>query len=355
MKINYFSKNRKRRHLLEKLKQKRLIVNNFHFPLGVTPDDNIMPTEGYTVDFENTDDGDRYFYNISISSDRLAYFFVNIMKLFPCYVSVIIERFSDDINKEYDSFLSDPDISLKEAKNIFLKYKELWVECGATGFGIADERSGFEVFIDFDKQVEIVSPTKKVNDVNKMLERFFIIQNEKVVFVSDIEHWNSSLFSLISYESIEKNNYEKYAFDYYYITNNLKQVYGLSLINQNDVVYKVRPKWWEVTVKCLGKCRGRTFAQTYYIVGETIEEMETVLDEEMLRIDIEYYYIYDYYNVSPDIEDDYIPFERKQSVSFKNAKCGIWAVSSDIFLGNVKDITSYLMNKPYATAHQKSI
>lgn len=345
---NYFSSSRKRKAILEKLELKRLIVNNFWYPLGIMPDENYPPTEGTTVQFNATEIGDMYMYNISVSSNRLYRVFLNILKLFPSYITMVIERVSEDVNRDYDVLLSDPDISLKEAKRVFKRYKELWLECGFVGFGIMDEATGFEVFINVHKEIEMTVPTKYINKLNKILNRFSILDNDKVIFISDLEHWHYSLSSLASYTGCSEA--EEYMFDYYDIVNNLKHRYGFSILNLNESNFSKPPRWWNVTIKGLGKCQNRTFVSTYYIVASTVEEMETLIDEHMLDLKVEYYYIYDYYNVDPNIYlNEDVPIIKKPSVAFENAPFGIWG-ESDIFICGVKNLASYYINKPYASA-----
>jgi len=337
MRANYFSKSTKLKNKLDKLKEKRLVNNNFHYPLGIMPDDNnINPREGVEIEFSPTSLGDMYFYDVCLSANRSTSFFKSILKLFPHYVTLVIERSSEDINREYDILLSDPDISLKESKRIFSRYEDFWCECGFVGFGVLDETTGFEIFIDSHKEIEITVPSQYTSSVDKILERFYLSENDKTVFLSDLEHWHYSLSYLVG----SKNN----RFDYYFMVNNLKHKYGFKLINasENDII--VLPRWWHVTIKGLGKCKKRSFLITYYLVAETFEEMETLIDNEMGANRIEYYYMHDYYNVDPDDVDDAFHI-RKKYTDFREAKFGIWA-ETEVILNNTKSLTSYILNRP---------
>lgn len=340
--INYFQKSQRRRNILNKVKSNRIIINKFQAPLGIVPSKDAKPREGFT--FELKED-ELYSYRISVSANKIPSLFFKLIKLFPSYATMVIERISEDINRDFDIMMSDPDISVFEIKNIFKKYKELWVECGFVGFGIIDERTEFEVFINLDKEIIINTPYKNINNIDLILD-YFNLLNEYPSFISDYEHWHYPLSSVVSDESVSEE--DEYIFDYYDIINNLKHLYGFSTINFDERIMRKEPKWWNVTVKCLGKCKKISSVSSYYIVANTIEEMETLIDEKMKKMNIENYYIYDFYNVEPN---NYNPTNLNLSdirnFNFEKAPFGIWA-ESDIFIYKTRNITSYFINKNYA-------
>ena len=112
------------------------------------------------------DSADMYSYSISISANRLSDLFLKLIKLFPYYATMVIERKSEDINREFDVLMSDPDISLSEIRRVFKKYNELWVECGFVGFGVIDEYNDFEIFINLDKEIIINTPFKNIKKIS---------------------------------------------------------------------------------------------------------------------------------------------------------------------------------------------
>ncbi len=340
--LNYFQKSQRRRNILNKIKSNRIIINKFQAPLGIVPSKDAKPIEGFN--FELKYDG-LYSYRISVSANKIPYLFFKLLKLFPSYATMVIERISEDVNRDFDIMMSDPDISISEIKNIFKKYKELWVECGFVGFGIIDERTEFEVFINLDKEIIINTPYKNINNIDLILD-YFNLSNEYPSFISDYEHWHYPLSSVVSDESVSEE--DEYIFDYYDIINNLKHLYGFSTVNFDERIIRKEPKWWNVTVKCLGKCKKISSVSSYYIVANTIEEMETLIDEKMKNMNIENYYIYDFYNVEPN---NYSPTNLNLSdirnFNFEKAPFGIWA-ESDIFIYKTRNITSYFINKNYA-------
>ena len=347
--FSYFEKSQRRRRILNNIKSRRIIIDKFNIPLGIVPSEYVYPIEGTKIELKNTDNGDVYSYKISVSAEKIFSLYMKLLKLFPSYGTMIIERISEDVNRDFDVLMSDPDVSLNEIRKVFRKYNELWVECGFVGFGVIDELTEFEIFINLDKEIEINTSYKNIKKINRILRSYKLL-NDDVSFISDYEHMHYSLSSIVADEGCSEA--DEYVFDYYDIVNNLKSTYGFTTINLNDVNNIIKtPKWWNVTVKGLGKCQKRTFISTYYIVANTIEEMETLIDEKMKEMNVDYYYIYDFYNVDPnDYNYESVNVANIQNVSFEKAPFGIWG-QSDVFICKAKNIASYYINKNYARTY----
>ncbi|MEI0559008.1 hypothetical protein [Brachyspira intermedia] len=347
--FSYFEKSQRRRRILNNIKSRRIVIDKFNIPLGIVPSEYVYPIEGTKIELKNTDNGDVYSYKISVSAEKIFSLYMKLLKLFPSYGTMIIERISEDVNRDFDVLMSDPDVSLNEIRKVFRRYNELWVECGFVGFGVIDELTEFEIFINLDKEIEINTSYKNMKQINRILRSYKLL-NDNVSFISDYEHMHYSLSSIVADEGCSEA--DEYIFDYYDIINNLKSTYGFTTINLNDVNNIIKtPKWWNVTVKGLGKCQKRTFISTYYIVANTIEEMETLIDEKMKDMNVDYYYIYDFYNVDPnDYNYESVNVANIQNVSFEKAPFGIWG-QSDVFICKAKNIASYYINKNYARTY----
>lgn len=348
--FSYFEKSQRRRRILNSIKSRRMIIDKFGIPLGIVPSEYIYPIEGVKIELKNTDNGEVYSYKISVSAEKIFSLYMKLLKLFPSYCTMIIERISEDVNRDFDILMSDPDISLNEIKKVFRKYNELWTECGFVGFGVKDEITDFEIFINLDKEIEIYTTYINVKKINRILNSYNLLNKDEVSFISDYEHMHYSLSSIAADEGCCES--DEYVFDYYDIINNLKSVYGFVTTNLNDIHKLIRtPKWWNVTVKGLGKCKKRNFISTYYIVADTIEEMETLIDDKMKNINVDYYYIYDFYNVNPnDYNYENVNVINIENISFEKAPFGIWG-ESDVFICNAKNIASYYINKNYARTY----
>ncbi len=347
--FSYFEKSQRRRRILNNIKSRRIIIDKFNIPLGIVPSEYVYPIEGTKIELKNTDNGDVYSYKISVSAEKIFSLYMKLLKLFPSYGTMIIERISEDVNRDFDVLMSDPDVSLNEIRKVFRRYNELWVECGFVGFGVIDELTEFEIFINLDKEIEINTSYKNIKKINRILKSYKLL-NDDASFISDYEHMHYSLSSIAADEGCSEA--DEYVFDYYDIINNLKSVYGFTTINLNDTNNIIKtPKWWNVTVKGLGKCQKRTFMSTYYIVANTIEEMETLIDEKMNDMKVDYYYIYDFYNVDPNNYNyESVNVSNIQNVSFEKAPFGIWG-QSDVFICKAKNIASYYINKNYARTY----
>ncbi|MCZ9839468.1 hypothetical protein OFR22_09005 [Brachyspira hyodysenteriae] len=347
--FSYFQKSQRRRRILNNIKSRRIIIDKFNIPLGIVPSEYVYPIEGTKIELKNTDNGDMYSYKISVSAEKIFSLYMKLLKLFPSYGTMIIERISEDVNRDFDVLMSDPDVSLNEIRKVFKRYNELWVECGFVGFGVIDELTEFEIFINLDKEIEINTSYKNMKKINRILHSYKLL-NDKVSFISDYEHMHYSLSSIVADEGCSEA--DEYVFDYYDIINNLKSSYGFTTINLNDNNNVIKtPKWWNVTVKGLGKCQKRTFISTYYIVANTIEEMETLIDEKMNNMNVDYYYIYDFYNVDPnDYNYESVNVSNIHNISFEKAPFGIWG-QSDVFICKAKNIASYYINKNYARTY----
>ena len=251
--FSYFEKSQRRRRILNNIKSRRIVIDKFNIPLGIVPSEYVYPIEGTKIELKNTDNGDVYSYKISVSAEKIFSLYMKLLKLFPSYGTMIIERISEDVNRDFDVLMSDPDVSLNEIRKVFRKYNELWVECGFVGFGVIDELTEFEIFINLDKEIEINTSYKNIKKINRILRSYKLL-NDDVSFISDYEHMHYSLSSIVADEGCSEA--DEYVFDYYDIVNNLKSTYGFTTINLNDVNNIIKtPKWWNVTVKGLGKCQ----------------------------------------------------------------------------------------------------
>ena len=219
--FSYFEKSQRRRRILNNIKSRRIIIDKFNIPLGIVPSEYVYPIEGTKIELKNTDNGDVYSYKISVSAEKIFSLYMKLLKLFPSYGTMIIERISEDVNRDFDVLMSDPDVSLNEIRKVFRRYNELWVECGFVGFGVIDELTEFEIFINLDKEIEINTSYKNMKQINRILRSYKLL-NDDVSFISDYEHMHYSLSSIVADEGCSEA--DEYVFDYYDIINNLDGV-----------------------------------------------------------------------------------------------------------------------------------
>lgn len=328
---SYFRRHKRKLDLLKKLNSFRVKRASFAFPLGIVPDSAYLPDEGYTVEYEESSHespfGDRIVYCLSISIEKVSPVFWDCLKLFGANASIIIERWSEDVNREKDIFVS-PDIEISKIEELFCEYEELWTECGFVSFGIIDYNSGYEVFLSDHKTINLFMPIDEQEKAEKILKRHNIAFDKDVLFSFNFEHWHYSLVGLIS--EISDSEEDEYDFDYYDIINELKQPLSLELVTSEEEEIKVAPRWWYVVVRGRAK-DNRDFVISYYIVAETEEEMETLVEED-LNVSSSDYYIFDKCNVNPDA----VSCEHKETQGFSKASAGIWLKSKAVFVNELK-------------------
>ncbi|MBI4977589.1 MAG: hypothetical protein HZC28_08910 [Spirochaetes bacterium] len=340
--MSYFNRSAKRRSIISLLEQKRVTRAGFRFPLGITPEEKYLPDEGYTLEMEPASSesqfGDRYFYCAGVSAEKVRPIFESLLGALHKNVCVIIERWSEDVNREKDVFISQ-ELTLARVKRIFSHYDTLWLECGFVSFGIIDYDSGFEAVINDHKIIEVFTPYDYNEDVEEIFKQHGIHNEPEMTFSNNYDHWHSSLAGLV--HEVLNDEDREYEFDYYDIINDLKVPLGLELAMNEDNALKVKPRWWYVVVKGVTKSGLKEFFQSFYLVAETEEEMETIVADTLERYSVGSYYLYDFCNVNPGSIDIDKHFTAQSESKFEQASGGIWALSDIMLVPRVKKRLSY--------------
>lgn len=319
--------------MLKKAQERRIIRNGFAFPLGIIPSASYIPSEGYTQEFipssAENEHGDLYSYTVNLSAEKLCDFLQDAFLLFGPFATLRLERWSEDINRERDVFYS-AELELSRAVNVFERYKELWLECGFVGFGMNDPDSGLQVFVSDHKVLSLSLPSKLREEGENLIEKYGLEFDDMLEFSFNYEHWHQSLFGIISDNSSDESIENE--FDYYDIVNELKRPLDLLLIHDDIEEISTRPKWWYVVVKGIMDNGLKSFAQSYYLVADTSEVMETVIADEMEKNKSSSYYIFDFCNVNPQQIEK--AFNREGE--FSKTDCGIWIRSELLLMPNDK-------------------
>jgi hypothetical protein len=246
------------------------------------------------------------------------------MALFDRDSSVIIERLSDDVNREKDVFIGKP-MPPADVRLVYERFEPVWLECGFVGFGMLDDDRGLETFLNDHKVVELFVPIALRESVENLLKRHRIECAESLATSFRYEHWHYPLSTVIrnAVPGCEE------PFDYYDIVNDLKVPLDLELSADNDDEITVPPRWWLVTVSGAAADR-REFLIDYYLVAETEEEMETFIACDLECRGIKSYRIYDLCNVNPAEIDTAVVAYRK-AIDFAKAQSGIWGYTQPEF------------------------
>lgn len=335
--MSYFSKSRKRKRILDALEKKRVTRASFRFPLGIYPEDKYLPDEGYTVEASpSTVDGmfsDRLSYAAAVSAEKVRSLTEDAFGLFREETCVIIERWSEDVNREKDVFISR-EMPIERIRRVFAHYDTLWLECGFVSFGLIDYETGLEMLLNDHKVLEIFAPYSYTERIESLMASHGIAYNKEMSFSYNYDHWHSSLAGLV--HDVKGDEIDEYDFDYYDIINDLKIPLGLEMAFGEDEVMTVKPRWWYIVAKGVTKSGLKDFVQSYYLVAETEEEMETYISNEMDARGVTSYYLYDSCNVNPgavDIDDN---FTSIRSADFSAAAPGIWAASEIMLMPRSK-------------------
>ncbi|MEK6796457.1 MAG: hypothetical protein AABZ39_16890 [Spirochaetota bacterium] len=335
--MSYFSKSRKRTRILEALEKKRVVRAGFRFPLGIYPEDNYLPDEGYTVEAApSTVDGmfgDRLSYAAAVSAEKTRALMDESVGLFREEACVIIERWSEDVNRDKDVFISR-EIPLERIRRVFDHYDSLWMECGFVSFGLIDYETGLELLLNDHKVIELFAPYSYTERIEAMFSEAAIPFNKEMTFSYNYDHWHSSLAGLVHEVKDDENT--EYDFDYYDIINDLKIPLGLEMAYGDEEEITIKPRWWYIVAKGVTKSGLKDFVQSYYLVAETEEEMETYISDEMDARGVTSYYLYDSCNVNPGTVDIDENFTSIRCADFSKAIPGIWAASEIMLMPRSK-------------------
>ncbi|MCG3124979.1 MAG: hypothetical protein GIKADHBN_03489 [Phycisphaerales bacterium] len=160
---------------------KRLVREDFQFPLGVYPIEDMKPKPGYTLLFESADGGedqeweewpDRYLFDAVISAERIESMVWALFSLFPGRVYPILDVLGHDDYREIDPYVSYDLIGLDRMMDNLRRYRDFFFEDGMCGFGAMTEEPFLYVFVDEHKIVTIRAQTDLKEKVERVLKAF---------------------------------------------------------------------------------------------------------------------------------------------------------------------------------------
>lgn len=175
-------------------KIERVVVDGFHFPLGVYPVETMTPKQGYSMDFEPADGGgesggsdeaddhweewpDRYMFDVVISSDRLEALVRALLWIMPGRVYPILDILGQDAYREVDPYVAYELVGQERFIDAIRRYKAMFYEDGLCGFGaMVDEPHFFYFFVDEHKIVTIRAETVLQEKIEKILAAFDLEQ-----------------------------------------------------------------------------------------------------------------------------------------------------------------------------------
>ncbi|MCA9279451.1 MAG: hypothetical protein H6815_01530 [Phycisphaeraceae bacterium] len=180
---------------------KRIQVDGFSFPLGVYPLESMVPTPGYTVEFEPADTDsdewdewpDRYLFDINISANRLGALLRLLLTLAPGRVFPILDVLGVDAYREVDPYLAYELIGIEHVIDALRRFETFLLEDGLVGFGVMSENPFMYLFLDEHKILTLRVEVHLREQVEAMLAAFELMPVEELASVDSSTHEHTSV------------------------------------------------------------------------------------------------------------------------------------------------------------------
>ena len=156
----------------------RAVIDGFALPLGFEPGGYAAPQRGYTVSYNSgeEDDPDTYTFQVVVSCEDLPALCRRCFELLPDQVYAIIEIGSRDAYRTVDVFLGAEPIPVEEFQEVWRQFEDFLLEDGSIAAGANAEDPFVEIFIDQRKTVVIHAPLDMREDVERLLQGEFRLQ-----------------------------------------------------------------------------------------------------------------------------------------------------------------------------------
>lgn len=151
----------------------RAKVGEYALPLGVESLDASPPIEGYTVRYEEGEDGeaDTYSYQVVVTHERIKGLLHEFFGLLPDDVSPVVEIGSVDAYRSIDVYVSGEPLTCDAFKDIWAAFEPILLEEVSIGAGVTADEPFLEVFLDFWKSITIHCPLEGRSAIEAILER----------------------------------------------------------------------------------------------------------------------------------------------------------------------------------------
>lgn len=197
-------------------------MNDFAFPLGAYPVEEMSPRPGYTVAFEQADGGnaagegagfepgeafdpeaedgdeegglrspeggegeweewpDRYVYDVLVSATRVEALCRAMFALLPGRVYPILDFLGTDEYREVDPYVSYDLLGLDRLLDTVRRYRGFFFEDGLVGFGAMSEEPFMYVFVDEHKIVTVRVESALKDKVEAILRAFDLEEVDEI-------------------------------------------------------------------------------------------------------------------------------------------------------------------------------
>ena len=170
----------------------RAVIDGFALPLGIQPINLPSPTQGYTLEFHEGEEGepDTFSFHIVSSHDRMVGLVREALGLLPEQVTPIMEVGSRDAYRSVDVFMGREPIAFESFLEIWEGFEPVIMEAASIGVGANSEEPFVEVFLDSWKGLLIHVAVDNKETVERMLRRHSLREVE--------ETWPDSLDEVLS-------------------------------------------------------------------------------------------------------------------------------------------------------------
>lgn len=182
-------------------------VGGFAFPLGVYPLESMLPTPGYTVQFEPADGGDgpgdflgsggfddweewpdRFVYDILLPSHRVRALSRALIGMLPGRIYPILDVLGTDSYREIDPYLAYELVGIERLYDGLREWDDWLFEDGLVGFGAMSVDPFVYVFVDEHKIITVRAELAFKERLEKLLAAFDLSVVEEIKGADSAEH-----------------------------------------------------------------------------------------------------------------------------------------------------------------------
>ncbi|MBK7405007.1 MAG: hypothetical protein IPJ41_10330 [Phycisphaerales bacterium] len=156
-------------------------IGDVAFPLGTYPVEDMVPIQGYSIEFEAADGDnegeweewpDRYVLDIVITADRVEALVRHLLTLLPGRVYPILDVLGRDAYREVDPYVSYELLGLDRLTDAVRRFRAFFLEDGLVGFGAMSDEPFIYLFVDEHKIVTLRCTVDDRDRVERVLKAF---------------------------------------------------------------------------------------------------------------------------------------------------------------------------------------
>ncbi len=168
---------------------RRLEWKGFTFPAGSYPEKSFQQQEGY--DSKYMKEGEYFYYQISVSHERILATLSSIMRLFKEKALIVTQIHTDDYYREHDTYISEKPVKIDSIIDWIEDWEDVVLDDGFFGIGVFSEGHAAEVFLDEHKTIHVYHHDPDL--MENLLERLGIEFVLDLKFFWDEPHYHEPL------------------------------------------------------------------------------------------------------------------------------------------------------------------